>query len=136
MAAPIAAADDDVISEINVTPLVDVMMVLLVIFMVTATFIVQPALPIQLPTARSGAATDPSAIDITLAMDGSMSLNGKACSLAALDTAVRAMTDTPAALPAVVSADARIPHGRVVEVLDALRTVGVAKACVRVQKAR
>ena len=61
--------DNDVISEINVTPLVDIMLCLLVIFMVTTSYVVADSLKIDLPEASTGDSTEPSTVMITYTLD-------------------------------------------------------------------
>src|SRR5690349_2535206 len=71
--------DDDggaMIVDINVTPLVDITLVLLIIFMVTASYIVQPALRVELPHAATGEDTVKTTLALELEKDGTLSLNG------------------------------------------------------------
>src|SRR5215510_4589805 len=71
--------DDDgggMITDINVTPLVDITLVLLIIFMVTASYIVQPALRVELPHAATGEDTVKTTLALELEKDGTLSLNG------------------------------------------------------------
>ncbi len=118
------AHDDGEITGINVTPLVDIMLVLLLIFMIT-THLDQPgALGVNLP--RASTATEPpmSSLSIVIAKDGGLRLDGKPTTLAAIEA--RAQGGTPET-QAVVSADAGVTYDRVVGVVDAVRRGGVTK---------
>src|SRR5215470_109159 len=117
-------AGDDGIHGINVTPLVDIMLVLLIIFMV-ATRLEEPgALGVDLP--RASTATDPplSMLSLVVAKDGTLKLNGRAATLPEIEAAAR--NTTPDA-QAVVSADRGVAYERVVGVVDAVRRGGVHK---------
>src|SRR5690348_1978980 len=72
--------DDDAakpIADINVTPLVDITLVLLIIFMVTATYIVSPSIKVDLPKAASGSEQPKTTLALTLMKDGAVYLNGE-----------------------------------------------------------
>ncbi len=122
--------DDDgggLISDINVTPLVDITLVLLIIFMVTAKIIVSQSVPLDLPKAATG--TDVQVVfSIVLAADGSSQVDSKPV---ANDDAILALAkeahDKNAEFRAVIKADSAVPHGRVIHVLDLLKQGGVAK---------
>ncbi len=110
---------DSEISGINVTPLVDITLVLLIIFMVTAKIIVSQSLPLDLPKAASG--TDVQTVfSVTMAADGATQDD------AVLPLAEQAHQKNPD-LRAVIKADSAVPHGRVIHVLDILKQGGVSK---------
>jgi biopolymer transport protein ExbD len=116
------------ITGINVTPLVDVTLVLLVVFMVTAKVIVrQHALPVDLPRAASGALVQP-VFSVVLASDGHVEVDGHTLAtddaiLASARAAVRADPE----VRAVLQADGAVPHRRVMQILDRLKLAGVAR---------
>jgi biopolymer transport protein ExbD len=122
-----ASDDDDMISGINVTPLVDVMLVLLVIFMVTAKIIVQQGMPMDLPKSASGENTQ-SIFSVDLAADGKARVDSKgvASDEGILPLARQAHTDNKD-IRAVIRADRKVEHGRVIHVLDLLKQAGIAK---------
>ena len=76
MAGGTSEDSDDIITAINVTPLVDIMLVLLIIFMLTANLIDSQAIKVDLPEASTGEATEPTTVGLTLTEDGSIYLNG------------------------------------------------------------
>ncbi|HEX7670941.1 MAG TPA: biopolymer transporter ExbD [Polyangiaceae bacterium] len=127
MAGGASEDDEGLISGINVTPLVDVMLVLLVIFMVTAKIIVQQGMPMDLPKSASGEAMQ-SIFSVDLSADGRVRVDSKpvADDEGILPLAKKAKKETKE-VRAVIRADKKVEHGRVIHVLDLLRQAGVAK---------
>jgi len=114
-----------IISGINVTPLVDVMLVLLIIFIVTAKIIVLPAVKLDLPKATQSEQTQV-VFSVLIPVQGPTLVDGDPVQddTALLDLAKRAETKDPD-LRAVINADAAVPHGRVIHVLDVLKSAGI-----------
>jgi biopolymer transport protein ExbD len=114
-------------SGINVTPLVDIMLVLLVIFMVTAKLIVSQTMPMDLPKAASGGEQQ---VVFSLAVNaqGEMMVDSKPVKtdVEVLTLAKQARAKNPE-LRAVIRADAALSHGRVVRLMDLLKQGGIAK---------
>lgn len=119
--------DDGLISAINVTPLVDVVLVLLIIFMVTARIIHQQGVPMELPKAASGENIQ-TVFSVELSLDGSTTIDSQKVesdeSVSALAKAAKGKNPD---LRAVIRADKKVEHGRVIHVLDLLKRSGVAK---------
>lgn len=119
--------DDGLISAINVTPLVDVVLVLLIIFMVTARIIHSQGLPMDLPKAAQG---DPiqTIFSVELTADGKTVVDSQPVEndekIQQLAQAGRA--ENPE-LRAVIRADKKVEHGRVIHVLDLLKRSGISK---------
>lgn len=128
-----SSSGDDVISDINVTPLVDVVLVLLVVFLVTAKMMMGQTLPLDLPKAASGGEQQV-VLAVELGADGRTVVNGRPV---ADDREVGALAKEALAkdpeLRAVVQADAKVYHGRVVRVLDAIKVAGVARIAFGVE---
>jgi biopolymer transport protein ExbD len=137
MAGGLQDQDDGEITGINVTPLVDVMLVLLIVFMVTSTYIVQQSIQVQLPKAATGENT-PKVKNLAFVLDksGAMFLDGKPISLE--DIAVRVQAEKSAdpnvQLQALVAADKETPHGFVVSLIDAVRRQGITDLAINVEK--
>jgi len=121
-----SSQDGDEITGINVTPLVDVTLVLLVIFMVTAKLVMSQAMPLDLPKAATASEIQ-TMFTVTVDAQGVIQANGKTVDDTALRAATRAAQRATPDLRAVLSASSRVDHGRVMHVLDVLREVGVAK---------
>lgn len=119
--------DDGVISGINVTPLVDITLVLLIVFMVTAKIIVSQSLPMDLPKAAQGQEVQ-QIFGVDLHSNGDIFVDGKklAGEDALLPLAREAQAKNPE-LRAVIRADTTVQHGRVIRSLDLLKQAGVSK---------
>lgn len=128
--------DDDnghMISGINVTPLVDITLVLLIIFMVTATYIVSPSIKVDLPRAASGSDQTKTTLLLTLGKDGSQHLNGQAADDDAVVRFIGATLPNNPDLQAVIAADRVVPHGRVVHLIDVVKRAGVKRFAINVE---
>ena len=127
MAAPSGQAANGIISGINVTPLVDVMLVLLVIFIVTAKIIVTPAVPLDLPHAAHGEEVQV-VLSVIVPVRGPMLVNGEALpNDEALEDKARTALAGDRDLRAVIQADGEVPHRRVIHVLDLLKGAGLTR---------
>lgn len=120
---------DDAIVGINVTPLVDVTLVLCIILMVTAKMVAQPtSIPLELPRAATGSTDVQTMMSIELAANGATMVDSKAQPNddAIFDLAKTARSKNPE-IRVVIRADTSVQHGRVIHVLDLLKQAGVAK---------
>ena len=123
------------IAQINVTPLVDVVLVLLVVLMVASTYIVAQTLKVQLPRAKStdGTAEKPTKVEIL--KDGKLRWNEQPLQESELAGKMKAAVDADAEMSLVVSADKEVMHGNVVHVLDLAKLAGITKFAINVQQA-
>ncbi|NOZ01106.1 MAG: biopolymer transporter ExbD [Deltaproteobacteria bacterium] len=128
-----AEENEGLITGINVTPMVDVMLVLLIIFMVTATYITQKAIEVQLPEASTGKDVKVTTLAVVVAPDGTLVLNGKAATMDDIRLRVPALLKENPEVQAVVDGDKKVPYGRVMEVIDTLRSLGVKKFAASVE---
>jgi len=124
-----------IIAEINVTPLVDIMLVLLIIFMLTAHLIARQAIEIELPHAAQSTAAPPTTLAITLAADGALFLNDHPVTPDALREAIRAAIASDPRTQAIVAGDRRVSHGRVVWVLDTVKSLGITQFAIQIDPA-
>jgi biopolymer transport protein ExbD len=122
------------IAAINVTPLVDVVLVLLVILMVASTYIVAQTLKVQLPRAKStdGTADKPTKVEIL--KDGKLRWNEAPVQESELPGKLAAAVAADPEVSLVVSADKEVQHGNVVHVLDLAKIAGVVKFAINVQQ--
>jgi biopolymer transport protein ExbD len=133
MAGGGAQETDEAITGINVTPLVDIVLVLLIIFMVTAKLIVSKSVPLDLPKAATGSDIQ-TVFSIVLVADGTTQVDSKPVpSDDVVLGMARSAHDKNAELRAVIKADSAVPHGRVIHVLDLLKQAGVQKIAFGVQ---
>jgi biopolymer transport protein TolR len=128
--------EDDLISGINVTPLVDVVLVLLIIFMVTATYIVRAAIEVDLPRAAHGGEAVGTVLSVVVAKDGALHLDGAALGEDELVRRTRAAVSRDAEARVVISADQGALHGAVVRVIDLVKGAGATRFAIHVEKER
>jgi len=133
MAAHVGNDEEDVISGINVTPLVDITLVLLIIFMVTATYIVTNSIPVDLPEASTGEQVA-STVVVYVGQDGQLRLDGRAIEDDRLLASLRRAKADNAQVRAIISADRRISHSRFVDAVDIVRRAGIARFAIDVQQ--
>ena len=126
--------DGGMISGINVTPLVDITLVLLIIFMVTATYIVRQAIQIDLPRAANAGEATGTTLAIILTKDGDIYVDGKKRDEAGLRDAAREAIAKDKDARAIISADKNALHGSVVHVLDLIKGEGVTKFAINIEK--
>jgi biopolymer transport protein TolR len=119
--------DSTTIAQINVTPLVDVMLVLLVIFMVTAP-IIQQGVQVNLPQARAGAiAGTEEPLVVTIAKNGKVYLNDNPMTLAELGTKLRAIRKLQADKPVYLRADQDVRYGLVMKTIAEVKQAGIER---------
>lgn len=128
--------DDDLITEINVTPLVDVVLVLLIIFMVTATYIVRAAIDVELPRAAHGGESAGTLLSVVVTKEGETYLGGALVGEEELVARTREAVAKDPDTRAVVSADRAALHGSVVRAIDLLKGAGVAKFAIHIERER
>lgn len=127
--------DEGIISGINVTPLVDITLVLLIVFMVTAKIIVSQSMTLELPSAASGTSVQ-LVFGVEVDEAGAVRVNGEpiAEDRAIVALARASLRDNPE-VRAVIRADQRVQHGRIIRVLDLLKQAGVTKIAFGVDPA-
>jgi biopolymer transport protein TolR len=125
-----ASSDTDgEIGGINVTPFVDIALVLLIIFMVTAKYIVAQSIPVDLPNARSASDTEVSQMaNVSVDRAGALFLDARPVTEPELRAQLAQRWQGNHELRAVISADRTVPHGRVTEVIDLVRLAGVTSS--------
>ena len=126
--------DDEAITAINVTPLVDITLVLLVVFMVTAKLIAGQGVPLDLPKAKTAGAVQ-TVLNVGVDAGGHVSANGKALpdDVTLVTLARGALAQNPE-LRTVISASAAASHGQVMHVLDTVRDAGVVRVAFAADK--
>ena len=120
--------DEGSISQINVTPFVDVMLVLLIIFMVTAP-ILQQGVNVELPAVEAGPLASDTQEQLVVAVDsqGNVHLNETPLDLATLDEKLVALVKLRPDRTVYLRADKDVAYGKVVAVMAAIRQAGIAK---------
>src|SRR5688500_2969532 len=132
--AGFAQQDDEEISGINVTPLVDIVLVLLIIFMVTANFIVHKTVEVDLPRAAHGGETVQGLVNVVMDKDGKIYFDGvEVAESVLLEECTKALQKDPATR-AVIRADQSLAYGRVMRLIESVKGQGIAKVAVNIQK--
>ena len=124
-----------IIAEINVTPLVDIMLVLLIIFMLTAHLIAKQAIEVELPRAAQSTTLPPTTIAVTLTRDGALFLNDKPVTPDGLRAAVTEAIAKDPKTQVIIAGDKAVSHGRVVWVLDVVKSLGVTSFAIQIDPA-
>jgi biopolymer transport protein TolR len=124
---------DEPMSGINITPLVDVVLVLLVALMVTATDLAAQSIGVELPRAATGGDAPARTLAISIDAQGGTFLDGAKVTDEALSVAIRQAHDKDAEVRAILAADGRVPHARVVHVVDLLRKENVVHFALEVE---
>ena len=119
------------ISGINVTPMVDVVLVLLVVLMVTATTLARQSLPLELPRAASSEAT-PTLLSVSIDRQGRSYLDGTAVSPDELREHVRRVSQSNTEVRVSLAADGGTEHRSVIGIMDLLRQEHVTRFAISV----
>lgn len=126
--------DSGTFSSINVTPFVDVMLVLLVIFMITAPMLIKDIIDIRLPKTATSDGQKAEILGIAINKDGQVLLNGVLVDDEALKSQVKDTLDRNPHAQGVISADVELAYGKVVKVIDQLKMAGLEKFAVQIEK--
>ena len=134
MAAQLQDSGDDEITGINVTPLVDVVLVLLIIFMVTANFIVRETMEVDLPRAANAGETVQGLLAVVMDKQGRLYLDGEEVSEAQLRVKVAEGVKRDPETRAILSADQALPYGEVMHLIDVVKGEGVTRFALNIEK--
>jgi len=121
---------------INVTPMVDVVLVLLVIMMVSATYIVSQALKVELPKTATSDEPVARTYVVTLTKDGKIYFNDRPVDAARLQSELRAAKASARDVNLVITADELAYHGKVVSIIDAAKLEGITKFAINVERSK
>ncbi|WP_224361416.1 ExbD/TolR family protein [Hyalangium versicolor] len=126
--------NDEEITGINVTPLVDIVLVLLIIFMVTANFIVRETVEVDLPRAANGGETVQGLVNVVIDKEGKIFFDGTEVPEDELSRKVSEAVAKDKDTRAIISADQTLPYGRVMHLIDVVKGQGIAKFALNIQK--
>ena len=136
MAAGGGEADaDGMIVGINVTPLVDVVLVLLIVFLLTAQLIETPVIAVDLPPAAHGSALASPGLTLHLTAAGALFVDGELLSREVLPARLTVRRAQEPDLQVTLMADAHLPHGQVVGLIDQLEAAGISRFGIGVAQA-
>ena len=122
------------IAEINMIPLIDVSLVLLIIFMVMTPFLVQQQIKVNLPRSVSASESPDRPIVISMQRQGELSLNGHAVAVANLESELKPLLGPEGDRPVIIQADRDLPLQNVVSVMDIAKKLQVVKLGISVEQ--
>ena len=138
MGSRLGGSDDEPIVDINITPFVDIVLVVLIIFMVTATYIMRQGIKVNLPNAATGETVESSSLAVTIDVAGQRFLDGEPVTESDLRTVLKQelarvergeITD----VVCLIGADLAVAHGEVVGLIDLVKQEGVTKFALQIE---
>lgn len=137
MAMRISDSEEEaIVAEINITPLTDIFLVLLIIFMISSSAMLEGGLNVKLPTAKSTSLTKANAgkpTYVSISKDGQILVNEKASSEADLAAALKEVLDKSPEKTVLIRGDESIVLGKAVKIMDAARAAGAEKIAIATQ---
>jgi biopolymer transport protein ExbD len=134
MAGGLDEENDGVIASINMVPFIDISLVLLIIFLVTSSYIVRQAIEVDLPQAASGEEVAPSTLAVTVQRNGNLAFNGEQISFESLDDAIRREVESDSEVQAIIAADRGVDYGVVMDVIDEVKSNGVKSFALNIDR--
>jgi len=128
--------DDEMISSINITPLVDIFLVLLIIFMITSSVIDQREIVINVPKAANAGQEAPKSSGLMLDRDNRYYLDGEPLDTATVAARMRDLVARNRDHQVLIAADESLPYRNVVAAIDLIRGAGVTKYALKVVRPR
>lgn len=120
--------------SLDITPLVDIIFLLLIFFMVSTTFITSPGIHVNLPKASSTSKTEkPESLEIVITEENKVYLNGRSIKNEQIKSLLAAAQKTNRAKTLIIKADGNVKHEEVVFVMDAAKQVGLHKLSIAIQ---
>jgi biopolymer transport protein ExbD len=134
MASSFDPNESDSISEINITPFVDVVLVLLVIFMVTAPMMVKETMNIKLPKGKSTERSELKTFAVAISKNGQVLLDGEIVEMTLLFEKAQELKVLNPEVQVIISADKEAIHGDVIKVLDQVKLAGITNFAFQIEK--
>ena len=128
---------DEIIAEINMTPLIDIMLVLLIIFMVTSSISLESGLDIQVPktTTQTGQVSETPVI-VSLSKDGSLAIGGKIVSKSDLEQSLKEALEAGKTHQVILEGDNASTLGAAIEIMDISKRVGADKFSIAAEQVK
>lgn len=135
MGASLGGNSDEAIAEINIVPFVDIILVVLIIFMVTAPLVMKPAIDVSLPQASSGEVKETEKnIDVIISATGELYINGKPGDMETLKEQASITSKVSVDSGAILNADKAVTLEKLTEVIDAIKLAGIKKVAFSIKK--
>ncbi len=134
MASAAGAEDEDGITSINITPLVDVFLVLLILVMISSSLLEHREIPVSIPKAAHAGEEAPKASGLSMTLDKKVFLDGLASDSAQVTAMLREKVSRDSTHQVLIAADQGLPYQDVVRLLDWVRGAGVHKYALKVSR--
>jgi len=121
---------------INITSLIDVVLLLLIFFMLTTSFVEQPGMKLDLPETQTSSGEKPEGLEIVVQADGVINLNGETVLLEDLSARLEGLLEQSTDKSLLLRADKEVPHGTVVEIMDIAKLKGLEKLIIGTKQVR
>lgn len=128
------SSDNELVTGINVTPMVDITLVLLIIFMVTASFVSEQALQVSLPKVERQEKAPHPALTVSLGKDGELKFNHEDLDLEGLKKQMAVESGLNPDVKVILKADKDITYEKLAAVLDAIKLGGVQKIALAMDR--
>jgi len=129
-----SSRDDEQIVGINVTPLVDITLVLLIIFMVTASFIARETMEVDLPRPARRAEVAPAVVSVVIDRESRVYFDGSLVDETALKARIVSAVAKAPETRAIIAADPHLDYGRVMHLIDFVKGSGIEKFVLNIQR--
>ncbi|BDA77506.1 biopolymer transporter ExbD [Leptospira kobayashii] len=129
-----SSSQEEEIGSINITPMVDVILVLLVIFMVTANFLKKESLNINLPKVQAADPNVAESVQVAITKTGVIFLEGKESTISSLVKNLERDSKIRPNMRLTLSADENLPYGKITDLMGVIRKAGVTKIALSVKK--
>ncbi len=129
-----SSSQEEEIGSINITPMVDVILVLLVIFMVTANFLKKESLNINLPKVQAADPNVAESVQVAITKTGVIFLEGKESTIPSLVKNLERDSKIRPNMRLTLSADENLPYGKITDLMGVIRKAGVTKIALSVKK--
>lgn len=128
--------EDSIVAEINITPLTDIFLVLLIIFMISSSAMLEGGLNVKLPSSKASSLTKNATgnpLYITISKEGQILIDKQAADEGNLTTAIKSALETSAEKTVIIRGDESIFLGKAVKIMDAARDAGAEKIAIATQ---
>ncbi|NLD91144.1 MAG: biopolymer transporter ExbD [Fibrobacter sp.] len=130
--ASLHSDDDEIITSINITPLVDIFLVLLIIFMITSTVVTQQQIPLNVPKAAHAGSKAPEAVGLVVDKEGMLYLDGVVMDSSTLLVRLRTASLKNPGMQVLIAADRELLYQKVINAIDLVRAAGISKYALKV----
>lgn len=125
--ASTSKGDSEAITDINITPMVDVVLVLLIIFMAAAPLIARRALSVQLPKSAKSERVATETVRVEFNLKRELLFEGRKLSVPDLDRELKRLVELQPATHVALAADEKLPYGEIMGLLDTIKGAGIKR---------